>query len=136
MPWTSCDLSAQTLSEDRVLKYFGFPLIHFVIFSGKSRPGRSKGVGSGHPELAPKACDLYCPKGPTFGRDHTSALPVLKCLIFHEQGLPHFSCVSHSFVFHWFCKLGSLSWVTNEMLMRKEMYPPSFSFLIKFISKS
>ena len=32
MPWTSCGLSAQTPSEDRVLKHFGFPLVHFVIF--------------------------------------------------------------------------------------------------------
>ena len=32
MPWTSSDLSAQTPSEDRVLKCFGFPLVHLVIF--------------------------------------------------------------------------------------------------------
>ena len=59
-------------------------------FSGKSKPWTSKGVGSAHPELAPMACDLYCPKGPTFRRDPTSALPVLKYLIFLEQGVPHF----------------------------------------------
>ena len=32
MPWTSYDLTAQTPSEDRVLKHFGYPLVHFVIF--------------------------------------------------------------------------------------------------------
>ena len=32
MPWISCDLSAQTPSEDRVLKCFGVPLVHLVIF--------------------------------------------------------------------------------------------------------
>ena len=31
-PWTSSDLSAQTPSEDTVLKCFGFPLVHLVIF--------------------------------------------------------------------------------------------------------
>ena len=31
-PWISCDLSAQTPSEDTVLKYFGFLLVHLVIF--------------------------------------------------------------------------------------------------------
>ena len=69
-------------------------------FSEKSRPGCSKGVGSVHTALAPLACELYCPKGPTLRmgptlrRDPTSALPVLKCLIFLEQGVPHF-CVPH-----------------------------------------
>ena len=47
-------------------------------------------MGSGHPELAPLACDLQCPKGPTLRRDPTSAPPVLKCLIFLERGVPHF----------------------------------------------
>ena len=96
-------------------------------FSGKSRPGSSKGVGSGHQELAPPARDLYCPKGPTLRSDPTSALPVLKCLIFLEQEFQSF--VSHPFVFHWLHKLGSWSWAPSEMLMRKKRYPPSFSFL-------
>ena len=133
MPWTSCDLSAQTPSEDRVLKNFGFPLVHFVIFSGKSRPQSAKGVGSGHPELAPLACDLYCPKDPILRRDPTSALPVLKCLIFLEQVNPHFCFVSHTFIFHWLFKLDSWCWARSEMLIRKEIYPPSLSSLIKFI---
>ena len=64
------------------------------LFSGKSRPGSSKGVCSSHPELAPLACDLQCPKGPTLRRDPTSALSVFKCLIFLERGVPHF-CVPH-----------------------------------------
>ena len=51
-------------------------------------------MGSGHPEMALLACDLHSPKGPTLRRDSTSALPVLKCLIFLEQGVPRF-CVSH-----------------------------------------
>ena len=51
-------------------------------------------MGSGHPELASLACDLYCPKGPTLRRDPTPALPVWKCLLFLEQGVPHF-CVPH-----------------------------------------
>ena len=140
MPWTSYDLSAQTPAEDRVLKHFGFPLVHFVIFffSEKSRPASVKGVGSGHPELAlgPLACDIYCPKGPIFRKDPTSALPVLKFLIFLEQVNPHFCFVSHTFIFHWLFKLGSWCWARSEMLIRKEIYPPSLSFLIKFIRKS
>ena len=47
-------------------------------------------MGSGHPELATLACNVHCPKGPTLRRDATSALPVLKCLIFLERGVPHF----------------------------------------------
>ena len=83
---------------------FPCPLCHF---SGKSRPGNSKDVGSGHPELAPLACDLYCPKGPTLRRDPTSVLPVSKCLIFLEQGVPHF-CVPH---FHF--SLAPTNWVAG-----------------------
>ena len=67
-------------------------------------PGSSKDVGSGHQELAPLARDLYCPKGPTLRRDPTSALPVLKCLIFLEQGFQSF--VSHTFIFHWNLQIG------------------------------
>ena len=63
-------------------------------FSGKSKPGSAKEVGSGHPELALLTCDLYCPEGPTLRRDPNSALPVLKCLIFLEQGVPYF-CAPH-----------------------------------------
>ena len=110
-----------------MLKCFGFPLVQLVIFSGKSRPGSSKCVGSGHPELAPLACDLYCPQGPTLRRDPTSVLPVLKCLIFLEKGTHTF--VFHTFISHSLHKLGSWSWALSEMLMRKERYPPSFSFL-------
>ena len=73
-------------------------------FSGKSRPGSSKGVGSVHPDLAPLACDRHCPKGPTLRRDPTSALPVLKFLIFLEQG---HAFVSHAFISHWLHKLSS-----------------------------
>ena len=84
-------------------------------------------MGSGHLELAPKACDLHCTKGPTLRSDPTSALPVLKYIIFLEQG-------SHTFVFTGSCQLDSWSWARSEMLMRKESYPPSFLFLIKLIS--
>ena len=133
---TSCDLSAQTHSEDTVLKCFGFPLVQLVLFSGKSKPGSSKGVGSDHSELAPLACDLYCSKGSTLRRDPTSALPVLKCFIILEQGVPHICFVSHTFIFPSSCKLGSWSWAPSGMLMRKERYPPSFSYLpYKFKSK-
>ena len=83
-------------------------------------------MGSGHPELAPLACDLYCPQGPTLRRDPTSVLPVLKCLIFLEKGTHTF--VFHTFISHSLHKLGSWSWALSEMLMRKERYPPS-SFL-------
>ena len=86
-------------------------------------------MGSGHPELAPLACDLYCSKGPTLRRDPTSALPVLKCLIFLEQGVPHVCFVSHTFIFTGSCKLGSWSWAPSGMLMKKERCPPSFAFL-------
>ena len=104
-------------------------------FSGKSRPESSKDVGSGHPELALLACDLYCSKGPTLRMDHTSVLPVLKCLIFLEQGVPHVVlCPTLSFVTG-SRKLGSWSWVPSGMLMRKERYPPSFSFLPEQIHK-
>ena len=102
------------------------PLCHF---SGKSRPGSVKGLVSGHPELAPLAWDLYSPKGPTLRRDPTSALPVLKCLIFLEQGVPQFFvCPTLSF-FTGLCKLGSWSLACSEMLMRKESYSPSFPLL-------
>ena len=55
-------------------------------------------MGSGHPELASLACDLYCPKGPTLRRDLTSALADLKCLIFLEQEGPTFLCPTLSFL--------------------------------------
>ena len=97
-------------------------------FSGKSRPGSSKGVGSGHPELAPLACDLFCPKGPTLRRDPTSTLPVLKCLIFLEQGGPTLLCPTLLFLTGSY-KLCSWSWSPSGILVRKERYPPSFSFL-------
>ena len=86
---------------------FPCPACHF---SEKSSPGSAKCVGSGHPELALLACELYCPNSPTFRRDPTSALPVLKCLIFLEQGVPCFGFVSHTFIFLWLHKLGSYSW--------------------------
>ena len=70
-----------------------FPLSTLSFFR-KIKAWSSKGVGSGHPALAPMACDLYCQKGPKLRRDSTSALPVLKCLIFLEQSVPHF-CVPH-----------------------------------------
>ena len=104
-------------------------------FSVKSRPGSSKGVASGHPDLALLTCDLYDSKGPTLRRDPTSALLVLKCLIFLEQGVPHVCFVSHTFISYWLHKLGSWSWAPSEMLMRKERYPPSFSFLPYQINK-
>ena len=86
-------------------------------------------MGSGHPELALLACDLYCSKCPTLRMDHTSVLPVLKCLIFLEQGVPHVCFVSNTFIFTGSCKLGSWSWAPSGMRRRKERYPPSFSFL-------
>ena len=76
-------------------------------FSGNSKAWSSKGVGSVHPELAPLACDLHCPKGPTLRRDPTSALPVLKFLIFLEQ---RHAFVSHAFISHWLHKLSSWAW--------------------------
>ena len=115
-----------------VLKHNGFLLVQLVIFSGNSKPGSSKVVGS---ELAPLACDLYCSKGPTLRRDPTSALPVLKCLIFLEQEVPHVCFVSHTLIFTGSCKLGSWSQAPGGMLMRKELCPPSFSFLTYQIHK-
>ena len=112
-----------------MLKHIGFLLVQLVIFSGKSKPGSCKGVGSGHPDFALLAYDLYCSKGATLRRDPTSALPVLKCFIILEQGVPHICFVSHTFIFPSSCKLGSWSWAPSGMLMRKERYPPSFSFL-------
>ena len=67
-------------------------------------------MGSGHPELAPLACDLHSSKGPTLIRDPTSALLVLKCLTFLEQGVPHI-CVPH---FHF--ALAPTNWVTGPGL--------------------
>ena len=86
-------------------------------------------MGSGHPELDSLACDLYDSKGPALRRDPTSALLILKCLIFLEQGVPHVCFVSNTFIFTGSCKLGSWSWAPSEMLMRRERYPASFSFL-------
>ena len=104
-------------------------------FSGKSKPGSSKSVGSRHPDVAPLACDLYCSKGPTLRRDPTSAFPVLKCRIFLEQGVPHVCFVSHTFTFHWLLQIGLLARAPSGMLMRLERYPPSFSFLPYQIDK-
>ena len=120
-----------------MLKHIGFLLVQLVIFSGKSKPGSCKGVGSGHPDFALLAYDLYCSKGATLRRDPTSALPVLKCLVFLEQEVPHVCFVSHTFIFHWLLQIGLLARAPSGMLMRKERYPPSFSYLpYKFKSKS
>ena len=129
--WPEC---SDTLRGQAAEPFWLFPcsLCHF---SGESRPGSVKGVGSGHRDLAPLAYDFYCPKGPTLRRDPTSALPVLKCLILNKGSHTFVLCPTLSF-FTGCCKLGSWSWARSEMLMRKERYPPSFSFLIKFISKS
>jgi len=87
-----------------------FPLSTLSFFR-KIRPGSSKGMCSGHPaSLAPMACDFYFLKGPKLRRDTTSALPVLKCLIFLEQGVPHF-CVPH---FHF--SLAPTNWVAGPGL--------------------
>ena len=108
------------------------PACHFL---GKSKPGSTKDVGSNHPELAPLVCDLSYPKGPKLRRDPTSALPVLKWLIFLEEGIPHFVLCPTLLFFTGSCKLGSWSWAPNGMLIRKETYPPSFSFLPYLIHK-
>ena len=97
-------------------------------FFRKIKPASSKDAGSGHPELVPLACDLYSPKGPTLRRNPISAFPVLKCLIFLEQGGPTLLCPTLSF-FTGSYKLGSWTWDPSEMIMRKERYPPSFSSL-------
>ena len=39
MPWTSCDLSAQKPSQDRVLKHFGSLLVQLVIFFFQENQG-------------------------------------------------------------------------------------------------
>ena len=104
-------------------------------FSGKSKPGSSKGVGSGHPDFALLAYDLYCSKGATLRRDPTSALPVLKCLVFLEQEVPHVCFVSHTFIFHWLLQIGLLARAPSGIQMRKERYPSSFSFLPDQIHK-
>ena len=75
-------------------------------------------MGSGHSDFTLLAYDLYCSEGTTLRRDPTSALPVLKCLIFLEQGVPHVCFVSHTFSFHWlllieYLVLGS-QWNANE----------------------
>ena len=64
-------------------------------------------MGSCHPELVPLACDLYCPKGSTLRREPTSALPVLKCLIFLEQEVPLFCLYPTLSFFTGSCKLGN-----------------------------
>ena len=68
-------------------------------------------MGSGHPELDLLACDLYDSKGPTLRSDPTSALLVLKCLIFLEQEVLHVCFVSHTFIFTGTCK-----WVSGPGL--------------------
>ena len=79
-------------------------------FSGKTRPGTSNGVGSGHPELAPLACDLHCPKDPTFRKDPTSELPVYKWLIFLEQRGSTVLCPTLSFL------TGFTNWIADPGL--------------------
>jgi len=92
-------------------------------------------MGSGQPDFALLAYDLYCSKGATFRRHPTSALPVLKYLVFLEQEVPHFCFVSHTLIFHWLLKIRLLARAPSGMLMRKERYPPSFSFLPDQIHK-
>ena len=75
-------------------------------------------MGSGHSDFTLLAYDLYCSEGTTLRRDPTSALPVLKCLVFLEQEVPHFCFVSHTFIFHWLLQIGQLvldsQWNANE----------------------
>ena len=97
-------------------------------FSGKSRPGTSKGVGSVHTDLAPLACDIYCLKSPTLRRDPHLCSPCLKMTnISWTRGLT-LLCPTLSFLTGSY-KLCSWSWAPSGMLMRKERYQPSFSFL-------
>ena len=92
-------------------------------------------MGSGQPDFALLAYDFYCSKGATLRRDPTSALPVLKYLVFLEQEVPHFCFVSHTLIFHWLLQIRLLARAPSGMLMRKERYPPSFSFLPDQIHK-
>ena len=80
-------------------------------FSGKSRPGTSTGVGSGHTQKGPHLCS------PCLETPHIS----------WSRG-PTLLCLTLSFLTGSY-KLGSWSWAPSEMLMRKERHPPSFSFL-------
>ena len=73
-------------------------------FSGKSRPGGSKGVGSGHLELAPMACDLYVQRAP-----QSEGTPPLLSLswnasYFFNKGSHTF--VSQTFISHWLLQIG------------------------------
>ena len=92
-------------------------------------------MGSGQPDFALLAYDFYCSKGATLRRDPTSALPVLKYLVFLEQEVPHFCFVSHTLIFHWLLQIRLLARAPSGMLMRKERYPLSFSFLHDQIHK-
>ena len=53
----------------------------------------------------------------------TSALPALKFLVCVEQG------VSHVYFALTPCKFCHWSWVPDELLVRKETFSPSFSYL-------
>ena len=125
--WTSSALSAQTPSEDRVQKHFGFPLVHLVIFQEHQCLGvlrvwvQVTQIGSnGMWPLMSKGPQSQ--KGPHF------------CSPFHEvpdiswTTGPTLLCPTLSF-FTGSYKSGSWSWAPSEMLMRKKRYPPSFSFL-------
>ena len=77
--------------------------------SGKSRPGSSKGVGSDHPELAPMACDLYCPKSPTLRREPPLLSLSWNTSYFLNNG-------SHTFVLHFRFPLVPTNWVVGPGL--------------------
>ena len=89
---------------------FGFPLVRLVIFQENQGLGVLRVWVQVTQSWLHWPCDLYCSKGPTLRRDPTSALPVLKCLIFLEQGVPHF-CVPH---FHF--SLAPTIWVAGPGL--------------------
>ena len=102
--WTSSALSAQTPSEDRVQKHFGFPLVHLVIF----QENQSLGLLRVWVQLTQSW--LQWPVISTVQRaPHLEETPPLLSLswsssYFLNKGSHTF--MSHPFVSHWLLQIG------------------------------
>ena len=102
--WTSSHLSAQTPSEDRVLKCLGFPLVYLVIFQ------ENQGLGVLRVLVQVTQIWLHWPVTSTAKRAPNSegTQPLLSlswnASYFLNKGSHTF--MSHPFVSHWLLQIG------------------------------
>lgn len=134
---TSCDLSAQTHSEDTVLKHIGFLLVQLVIFQ------ENQSLGVLRVWVQDTQISLCWPMTSTVQKaPHSEGTPPLISLSWNASYF--LNKRSHMFVlcptlsfFTGSCKLGCWPGLPVEYKWgRKDIHHPSPSFLIKFISKS